>query len=110
MDNIKVRNVESYEINTIPSASLNSIWNDFVVRDNSPRINISRYAISTRWQKTQIGSNNSARNGKMSEKQIQRFLNEIIKFDLEIIENLVDKMINIAASVPKKCFYYYIVR
>ena len=46
----------------------------------------------------------------MSEKQIQRFLNEIIKFDIEIIESLVDKMINIAASVPKKCFYYYIVR
>ena len=30
----------------IQLASLNSIWTDFVVRDNSPRINILQYAIS----------------------------------------------------------------
>ena len=28
------------------TASLNSIWDDFVVRDNSPHINNSRYTLS----------------------------------------------------------------
>ena len=29
-----------------PISKLNSIWNDYVVRDNSPRMNNSRYALS----------------------------------------------------------------
>ena len=34
-------------IRPIGLASLNSVWNNFVVRDNSPRINNSRYALSS---------------------------------------------------------------
>ena len=33
-------------IQPIRLASLNSIWNDFVVLEDSPRINNSRYSIS----------------------------------------------------------------
>ena len=34
------------KLRPIQLANLNSIWNGFVVRDNSPRINNSRYALS----------------------------------------------------------------
>ena len=33
-------------VRPIRLASLNSIWNDFIVQDNSPSINNSRYALS----------------------------------------------------------------